>query len=368
MKFSCTKDNLNQSLQIVSHVATKQTNLPILQNVLLQVADGIIKLFTTNLEIGIRVIVRGKVETAGNFTLPAQLFANYINLLTTERVDCVLNGNELAITSEQQQTIMKGLEATDFPVFPEIDRSCKYIINKQRLQRNLQQVIIASALDETRPEIAGVLFWFKERQLILAATDSYRLAEKKGLLEVEGDQEYKVILPYAAAQELLRILEAIEIEQVDLFVTEHQLACVIKDIEFVSRLVEGNFPEYQQIISLQGNTVARLLVKQLIKAIKGAALFSRQGINDVTLTVNPDNNTIEIKAANMQLGDNTIMLAANIKGQAASITFNYRYMLEGLQQIDSANVNIIIIDEISPVVLQAEQQTDYAYVIMPIKQ
>lgn len=368
MKFSCTKENLNKGLTAVGHIATKQTNLPILQNVLLQAKAGQITLFTTNLEIGIRSSSRGKIDEEGDFTLPAQLFSNYINLLPSERIDCILQGNELKITSDQQQTSIKGEVASEFPLFPEIDKANTYTIERLAFMNGLRQVLVAAALDDTRPEIAGVFFHINTTTLILAATDSYRLAEKQLTLLTATDKEIKIIVPAYSAQELLRILELNDSAQITLVITEHQLACLANEMEFVSRLVEGNFPEYQQIITKQGNTTIVLPVKQLIKAVKGAALFSRNGINDITMIVQPSNNTIEIKATNVQLGDNSALVPATITGAEVAVTFNYRYLLDGLQQISSSQVKCILTDGTSPVGLFPDDQQKYSYIIMPIKQ
>lgn len=368
MKFSCTKENLNKSLNAVGHITTKQTNLPILQNVLLQARAGQITLFTTNLEIGIRASSRGKIDEDGDFTLPAQLFSNYVNLLPSERVDCVLQDNELKITSDQQQTSIKGESASEFPLFPEVDKTYAYTIDRLAFIEGLRQVIIAAAVDDTRPEIAGIFFHISEMSLILAATDSYRLAEKKLTLLTTVDKEIKVIIPAYSAQELLRILELNDSTQITLAVTEHQLACMANEVEFVSRLVEGNFPEYQQIITTQGNTTVALPVKQLIKAVKGAALFSRNGINDITMLVQPSNNQVEIKATNIQLGDNSILVPATVVGSEVAVTFNYRYLLDGLQHITSSNAKFILADGTSPVGMFPDEQEKYSYIIMPIKQ
>lgn len=368
MKFSCTKENLNKGLNAVGHIATKQTNLPILQNTLLQAKAGQITLFTTNLEIGIRATIRGKIEVEGDFTLPAQLFSNYANLLPSERVDCVLQDKELKITSDQQHTSIKGELASEFPLFPEIDKTNAYTLERIAFIEGLRQVVIAVAVDDTRPEIAGIMFYANADTVMLAATDSYRLAEKKLTLLTGGDKEIRVIVPAYSAQELLRVLELSDSNQITLFITEHQLACNASEVEFVSRLVEGKFPEYQQIITKKGNTTVLLPIKQLIKAVKGVALFSRNGINDITMLIQPDSTSVEIKATNVQLGDNSAVIPATVVGNAIVVTFNYRYLLDGLQHIASSNVKCVFNDSTSPVGLFPDDQENYSYIIMPIKQ
>ncbi|MDP3971054.1 MAG: DNA polymerase III subunit beta [bacterium] len=367
MKFSCTQENLNRGLQIVGHIANRNVNLPILQNVLIQAKDGKISLSSTNLEIGVRVSIRGKIEEEGEFTLPAQLLSSYINVLTTERIDCILNGKEFNIIADEQNTVVKGEMATEFPILPEVEKVESFILNRELLERALQQVVIAASFDETRPEIAGVLFDFTNNELILAATDSYRLAEKKIPVTKQG-KEIKVILPQRSAQELLRVIQATKEENVIIYASETQLACEMGEIEFVSRVIEGNFPDYHQIIPQQGNTTISLVSTDLITAVKGAALFSKTGINDVKLSFSKEDNTVSINAVNAQLGENTTKLSCVVEGQDNTAVFNYRYLLDGLQQVQKGEVEIKIIDSISPGVFRGKRDETYTYVIMPIKQ
>lgn len=367
MKFSCTQENLNHGLQLIGSIANKNVNLPILQNVLVKAGDGKITLSATNLEIGVRIDVRGKVDTEGEFTLPAQLFASYVNLLTNEQVQCELTGNEFKINSGEQHSIIKGESAVEFPILPEIEDSQKYEVDKVLFQNALQQVVIAASMDETRPEIAGVLFHIEDQDLILAATDSYRLAEKRVKLTF-AQSSIKSILPQRSAQELLRILQNSDAEQVVIHISESQMACEINQVRFVSRVIEGNFPDYTQIIPQQGNATVLLSRSELVKAIKGAALFSKTGINDVKLTFDSAQKQVSINAINAQLGENTGTVTAAISGNNVDVVFNHRYLLDGLQHLDNDEVEMMLVDSISPAILRAKDDAVYTYVIMPIKQ
>lgn len=367
MKFSCTQENLNHGLQIIGSIANKNVNLPILQNVLIKAGDGKITLSATNLEIGVRVDVRGKVDQSGEFTLPAQLFSNYVNLLTNEQVQCELTGNEFKINSGEQHSIIKGESAIEFPILPEIEDGQRYEIEKVSFQTALQQVVIAASMDETRPEIAGVFFHIEDQELILAATDSYRLAEKRVKLAF-AQSVAKSILPQRSAQELLRILQNSDADQVVIYISESQMACEINQVRFVSRVIEGNFPDYTQIIPEQGNTSVILSKGELVKTIKGAALFSKTGINDVKLSFNSNQKQISVNAVNAQLGENTGTVTAAISGNDVDVVFNHRYFLDGLQHLENDEVEMMLVDSISPAVLKAKNESSYTYVIMPIKQ
>lgn len=367
MKFSCTQENLKHGLLTVSRVASKNANLPILQNILLKAGDGTVTLAATNLEVGVQVKVRGKVDKPGVFTLPAQLFTNYVSLLTTERVDCELVGKEVRLSANGQTTIVKGEEAADFPILPEIEQTNSYRITKASFELALQQTSIAAAVDESRPEIAGVCMKTRGNQLILAATDSYRLAECTLPLS-EGSGDKTVIVPQRSAQELLRLLQSVAADEIVFYLSENQFACRFADVDFISRLVEGKFPDYEQIIPKTGQTTAHLAKEDFIKAIKGAALFSKTGVNDITLTFSELSHTVQVQAANVQLGQNTTTQPAQVEGDEVAITFNYRYVLDGLQHIVGSEVKCLLSGSMSPTLFQSVTDDQFLYIVMPIKQ
>lgn len=370
MKFSCTQENFAQALNLIARVASKNTNLPILQNVLLDAKDTGISLSATNLEIGVQVQVRGKVDVPGSFTVPASLLSNYIALLPAERVDCELIGNELKLQTPDHTSRIKGEPAADFPILPSVEKTNCLTLDRFVLLEALQQVIVAAAIDESRPEIAGVYIHTKEKKLVLATTDSYRLAERIILLPEAVADTVNCILPQRSAVELLRLLQNITAaEQVELCITETQLACVSSEIEFVSRLVQGHFPDYEQIIPQTGRTTVTVDRQDLIKAVKGAALFSKTGVNDVEVTLTPDQQRITLRATNAQLGENTTMVAAEISGEPVVVVLNYRFILDGLQHGRGDRVMLLINDRNSPGVFRSTDPNDnYVYIIMPIKQ
>ncbi|MBI5766123.1 DNA polymerase III subunit beta, partial [Candidatus Falkowbacteria bacterium] len=179
MKISCTQENLNQGLMVVSHIANKNANLPILANTLIKVEEKVLTLSTTNLEIGVTIQLRSKVEDGGEFTVDGRLLTNYISLLPKERIDIELEGDNLKIECQKQKTKIKGQPASDFPLIPKIKKEKPCIINSRDFKEAILEVSFAVSTSETRPEISGVFMGFDNENLVLAATDSYRLAEKK---------------------------------------------------------------------------------------------------------------------------------------------------------------------------------------------
>lgn len=385
MKIFCTQENLNQGLFVVSHIASKNTALPILNNILIQSKDKAIKLSATNLEIGVSCIIRGKIEQEGEFTVQSKLLADYVSLLPKDQVDLLVIDNQnkeaqnqlLEVKCKNHQTKIKGQPATDFPLIPQIERNNPYILNYQKFHQAVGQVVFAVSVSETRPEINGVLFNFIDGKLTLAATDSYRLTEKSVNLEKGSvSVPQRVIIPTRTLQEIQRILGSFkdpaaisDIENIEIYLAENQILFVFGDIELISRLVEGQYPDYRQIIPQQSNTKVTLPVSEFIKATKTTSLFTRSGIYDVNLEFLPDKKEVVISSANNQLGENVSKLSSEISGENNNIVVNFRYLLDGLQNINSDQVEVSVIDSSSPCVLKpVGKESDYLYIIMPIKQ
>ncbi len=369
MKLSCTQENLGKGLQIVNHLASRNTSLPILNNVLLEAEEGILKLTTTNLEIGINCTVRGKIDKKGAFTVQAKLLSDYVGLLPSDRVDMELDENQLKLQCQSHKTKIRGVPAEEFPVFPSFDKKHSAEIKISDFKKALSQVIFAVAADDTRPEISGVFFSFKGNKLTLAATDSYRLAEKICNVISGPTGELSVIVPSRTLLELNRILgEAGADENLQISFSDNQILFSFDSVNIVSRLIEGQYPNYQDVIPNKFRTEAIMTTNQLTKLVKTASLFCRAGINDVTLKMLPKSKEIEIFSANSQLGENVSRATAEFDGDENEIVFNYRYLLDGLANMDKDQVELKLIDANSPGVLKAKGGSDYTYIIMPIKQ
>jgi len=364
MKISCTQENLSRSLNNVSHIASKNVSLPVLNNVLISAEKGIIKLITTNLEIGIKCQVRGKVEEEGKITVQAKLLTEYINSLPNERVDLEVKEEKLYIKCGKAQTIINGSSTEEFPLIPKVEKKKRYEIKANELKKAITQVIFAVASDESRPEISGIYIKPENNKIRIAATDSYRLAEKK--IKIEGVSEDEgIIIPSRTLQELNRILTEEE-ESVNLFVNENQVLFSFNGIELVSRLIEGQYPEYSQIIPQDHKTVITVSTQELIRVVKITSLFCQPGINDVNLEVKKGN--LKISASSSQVGENISVLEANVEGEDNIIVFNYRYLLDGLLAINSEEAVIELNDSNSPGLIKPKGVDDYLYIIMPIRQ
>lgn len=354
---------------MVNHLAGKNTTLPILNNVLIRAEEGAIELSTTNLEVGIKCQVRGKIEQGGAFTVQARLLTDYVNLLPKQPVDLELKESELHVSCQSFETKVKGVAADDFPLIASVTSEQKFEASAVEFKQALNQVLFAVALDETRPEISGVFFSLEKNTLTMAATDSFRLAERT--LSVENPDKnggaHKFIVPYRTLQELNRVLDEAEDGKMTVGWSENQVYFSFGGIELISRLIEGQYPDYQQIIPNHYKTEILLEAKQFLQVVRSAALFCRAGINDVHVIVDADKKQVEVRAANSQLGENKGSLGAEITGEANEIVFNYRYVLDGLNAIDAEKIRLKLIDKHNPGLFVPEGKQGYTYIIMPIK-
>ncbi len=386
MKFTCTQENLNHGLNLVSHIASKNTSLPILNNVLIRAEKGSLNLITTNLEMGINCQIRGKIENEGSFTVNSKLFYDYINLLSSQNIDLELKDENIKIKTEKQNTKIKGSNAEEFPLLPQIEKKDPIICSISQMVKAISQVIFSVSVSETRPEISGVYFKFKDDSLTLAATDSYRLAEKTIKLKEKTTQEKEVIVPAKTIGELYRILsningpeDVVDDEkgpQLEIYFEDNQVLFSFDNVELVSRIIEGQYPNYKQIIPIDYKTKAIVNIADFIKATKTAALFSRTGIYDINVEIK--GGKLEVSSTNNQLGESKASVESKAEGDDNSIIVNYRYLLDGLQSMDSTSVIFEMTDMANPCLLKPAESLpekeapvisqDYLYIVMPIKQ
>ncbi|MBI2410602.1 MAG: DNA polymerase III subunit beta [Candidatus Kerfeldbacteria bacterium] len=373
MKFSCTQENINHGLSVVGHITSRNVHLPILHNILIDAKQEGIDLVATNLEIGIRMHIRGKVETLGSFTIPAQIFSNYMNLVSSERVDVAQEDKDLVVQAGSQHTKIRGEAASEFPLIPEVEKTDSFTLPSNTLKEALKQTFFAVSHDYSRPELTGVLCVVKDRTVVFVATDSYRLTERKLTTQQPyiAAPEKKLIIPASALIELVRILPDTN-EPVIVYMSDSQVLFHTNEFDMTSRLIEGAFPDYEQIIPQSEQTTVLVDRESFSKAVKAAGLFSKSGIHDVNLHFSPEQQTITITTVNNQVGENVTKVAAEITGESNSAVFNHRYLLDGLAHISTSKTKLSLIDATNPGVFRPAAEgsavEEYLYIIMPIKQ
>jgi DNA polymerase-3 subunit beta len=363
MRCTVTKENFSQALASVSHLTSRTSALPILRNLLFQIESSGITLSATNLEVGIRAHLRGKVEEVGAVTVDARVLSEFVSNLPTGPVTLGGDGKGLTIRARGVDSTLKTLPADEFPVIPFPPKPETQELPGSELIQSLTQVSYAASGDDGRPELTGVFWQWKGNTLTLAATDSYRLAERTLRLP-KAAPERSLILPAKLLNDLSRALPT-DPGAITLGVTENQVAITTPEVEFVSRVIDGQFPEYQQIIPKTQTTTTELAVADLVRALKTASLFVRPGVNDTTLEVAP--KTLSVSAANSQVGEGRTTLDAGVSGDPLTIVFNYRFLLDALATLPGDTAVLEFTSPANPAVIRSKGDQTLTALVMPIR-
>lgn len=362
MKLQVTQENLNHALNSVARVANTRGTLPILANVLIKTSNNRLSLSATNLDIAITHYIGAKVSKEGSITVPARLMQDFVGSLPDGVINLDLQETKLHVTTDQYQSVVNGIVADDFPVMPAITTGKKWSLSAALFKKALQQVVFAASADETRPVLTGILLQTDGGNLNMAATDSYRLAEKS---LGKNKEETHLLIPASAMQDLLRVLPDSD-EPIKITHDEQQVLFQVGDIELVTRLLDGKYPDYQKLIPKTFAAKATLKKADLINVTKVSSLFARESAGSVTIELDDTEGKLSIRSVASQLGENTATATAKVKG-SGSITLNSRYLLDALGALDGEDVVFGFNGKLEPTLLHDPTNDDYRHIIMPLK-
>jgi DNA polymerase-3 subunit beta len=369
VKLSLMQDNLARGLQIVSRAVSSRSTLPVLANVLLRTEDAGLKLTATNLEIGITAWVPGKIDAEGTLTVPARLFSDLVaGLPPGERIDLEADANTLRIRAGRYQTQLRGIDAEEFPVIPSPGDRPTTRVSQKELKRALSEVVFAAATDEARPILTGVLTRLSGDRLTLAAADNYRIAVR-GLPILDAVDDTSLVVPARSYAELMRVLTDSD-DPVDIMLasSKSQVLFHVEGVDIVSRLIDGQFPNYQQVLPTSHSTRAVVERDELLKAVRISALIASAAANVVRLRLGEDGTGMITIAAAADVGETQSEVEAAIEGDTVQISFNARYLQEALQSLDQEQLALEFSGPLSPGVLRpTSQDEDYVHVIMPVR-
>lgn len=365
MKIICTQENLKAGLAAVGRIISSSHTLPILNNLLLKTENGLLKVSSTNLEVAITNSIRCKVEEDGVLTVSSKTLIDLVNNLPNKNISIYNKESQLFIESENYHTSIKTLPAEEFPLIPEVGGGKTLVLDAMDLKNSLDQVVFAASTNQTQPEISGVLFASDAVGVRLAATDRYRLSEKKILSAAGQGKELEVIIPQKTCVELSRIIGN-QKGNVELEFSETQVAINFNETQIISRLVDGQYPDYRQIIPAGFETTAVTEKNPLVSALRAAAVFG-QNSNSVNVLFSTEKQQMVLTAESSELGKSSVELPAKIEGVGGSLVLNYHYLLDCLSGIDSQNVVVKMVDDNSPSLVVPEDKNDYIYLVMPIK-
>ncbi|HET8709249.1 MAG TPA: DNA polymerase III subunit beta [Candidatus Saccharimonadales bacterium] len=363
MKLQVTQENLTRALGTVARVANSRNPLPILSNVLLKTSNNRLSISATNLDIAITQYIGAKISEEGSITVPARLMQDFVGSLPSGVIDLKLEDSKLHIKTDQYNSVVNGIVADDFPVMPEITEGKTWSVPGQALKRGLQQVVFAASNDESRPFLTGVYMHTEDGNLYIAATDSYRLAEKN--LGKNKEENVQLLIPATAMQDLLRILGDTD----DVVMVTHddqQILFHVGEVDLVARLLEGKYPDYRKLIPQQFAVSSTLKKVDFVNITKVSSLFARESAGSVTINVDEDTKEVSIRSIASQLGENTANASAAVTG-SGSITLNSRYLLDGLQALGGDEVMFGFNGKLEATLLKDAKADDYVHIIMPLK-
>jgi DNA polymerase III subunit beta len=369
VKLSLMQENLARGLSLVSRAVSTRATLPVLGNVLLRTEDAGLKLTATNLEIGITAWVPGRIETEGALTVPARLIADVVaGLPSAERVDLeVEDGTTLRIRAGRYQTHLRGIDAEEFPVITSAGDRPVTRISQREMRRALSEVAFAAASDEARPILTGVLTHLAGQELTLAAADNYRIAVKS-LPVLEPVEETSIVVPARSYVELMRVLSDTDDPlEVLLAQAKSQVIFRVEGTEIVSRLIDGQFPNYRSVLPTAHTSRAVLDREDLLKAVRLSALIASAAANVVRLRLGEDGSEGVTIAAAADVGDAEGQVEAELEGDAVTIAFNARYLTEALQNVVGDRLALEFNGPLAPGVLKPVDDPAYVHVIMPVR-
>ncbi len=366
MEIEVLQDRLAKALNAVSRVAAStKAGLPILSNVLLRAEDNQLTLTATNMEIATVQYVNAKAKKNGTITVPAKLLAEFVSNLPKENVLLSAKDEKLVISAGKYKSTINGILADDFPELPKIDEeeAATFKINVDIFKEAVNEVIIAASNDTTRPALTGVFFNTFNNSLFIAATDGYRLADRKFVEKVQS--EIKVIVPTNALQEVIRSISD-NVEEIEVLITDSQIRFRMGEIEITSKLIDASFPDYRQLIPKDCTNIIELDKAELIRMTKVAALFARDSGGSVVCEAKKDEGIFSISAVASELGENTSAMGANIS-EDGKVVLNSRYLLDALNATVEGKIIFGLSGKLAPVIIKNAKNNDYMHIIMPLK-
>lgn len=370
MKLSLLQENFNLALNHVSRFVSIKAQLPILNNILLSTDSGRLKLSATNLELGINYWIGAKIEEEGSVTVPSHEISEFVSYLNSGKLDLSLNNNLLNIKSPKSESDFATTPAADFPTLNSIDPKDTFEINYSEVIDSINQITFSAATDDSRPVLTGILCCFTPTIFTFVATDGFRLSTKEIILKTPvtlpgGKEKLTFLIPAKTLTEITKLAKTDSKIKIGTTRDEHQIVFVLDDLELVSSLLDGQYPEYQKIIPENFSTKIFVNKDELTQAIKLASVFAAQSANVVKMNIKSD--SIEITANAPQLGKNKITLDAKVEGEPLEIAFNFKFILDFIGIAKGKELSIKVNEPLTPGLFSDLSNPAYTHIIMPVR-
>ncbi|HEY4528519.1 MAG TPA: DNA polymerase III subunit beta [Candidatus Paceibacterota bacterium] len=366
MKIECIKEQLEEGFSKASKIASKNSSLPVLSGFHLEAINNSLVIKATNLDLGISVTVPAKVTETGVVVVPAYILSSFISSLSKDHsVSINSKDNLIEVKTNSTKTNIKTLPSEDFPIIPDISEDGVFSLPARDLVFGIRSVIYAASQGSIKPELSSISVTHEGDFLTFAATDSFRLAEKK--IRIKKMPHFKqILIPQKNALEIIKIFDHGE-EEVSVSIGENQIALRSNGIYLTSRVIEGVFPDYRQIIPPKYITLATILKQDLINSLKTILIFS-DSFNQLTIKVFPSGKTFEMETKNLNIGEIVHKAEAVLEGEDLSINVNHRYFTDCLQSISTDSILLEFSGQTKPIVMKGVGDTSFLYLVMPMNQ
>ena len=372
MKAEILKENFKNGLNIAERVVGKNLSLPILDNVLISAEDNFLSLSSTDLETAIKLWILTKIIKKGKVVVPVKFLSSFVSLLPNEKITLEEKNQGLYVECKSFKNQIRGFNPEEFPLIPEFDNLEYLEIDNKKLCEGLSQIVDIASPSQSRPEISGIYFSFSKNSIKIVATDSFRLAEKNISLEKPVKKDVSFILPQKPAREIINILDEKEGKLKIYFLPNQTMfefgmqEAPHPQVQIISRLIEGEYPNYEEIIPKKFKTHIILKRDEFLSQVKAASLFSGK-INEIKIKADIQNKEVQISAQDPDIGQSQSSISAKIEGDPMEASFNHKFLADGLLNIKSSEIIFDLSKEEGPCVLKPVGDTSYIYVVMPIK-
>ncbi len=370
MQLVILKNNLKEAVDALGRMSGEGTNsLPILKNFLIRTSDGKILVSSTNLELAITRSVPGKIVETGGITIPLAIMGALVSNLQSEKVQLDVEGTTLSLKTDNYQAKIQGLREDDFPIIPKIIKpESSFAVPAEIMAEALAFVANAAQGAAGKPELHGVLLDFQKGMLNIVATDNFRLAKKtiyESQLDAKNFAPARILIPARTVNEVLRVFKNSK-SHIQVEFDENQILFRDETSEIISRLIGGNFPDYEAIIPKETSSEATVNRIDFMSALKLTSSFADR-LNEVRLSVKEAAKALEASSANQSIGENKYLIPAKVKGDPIEVVFNWRFLLEGIKDLPSETINLKFVSDARPATVTGDKDTSYFYLLMPIK-
>lgn len=365
MKIECSKEKLLRAVSKVEKITGKNPTLPVLACVVLEAKGSKLIVRSTNLDLGIEMTIPVKVHKEGVVAIPGNILLSYVtNTVSEGNINLEEIKGNLLVTCSKNETQIKALSSEDFPTIPKLSSDKKSVIESTELLKGLKSVWYSASVSSMKPELASVYLYPDDKgNVVFVATDSFRLAEKK--IESKTNNTFEnVLIPYRNVQEIIRVFDDVQ-DALEVYFDNNQIVFVTDGIYLVSRIIDGNFPDYHQIIPKENSTEVVMLKDDLMTALKLSNIFSDK-FNQATFTIQPKDGIFEIRSKNIDKGENRNIVDATLRGENIEINFNHKYITDSFSSINSDSIVLMFNGSSKPMVMRGINDQSFMYLVMPL--